>query len=362
VLYRAEPHSDKKAAYSLGFRAPQEAELRISIPVNVDLKTQILPAGEAAVAAAARCLAQGGLVGFPTETVYGLGADAANPEAIARLYQAKGRPAFNPLIAHVGDLASARLVARFDASALRLAEAFWPGPLTLVLPKTADCAVADLATAGLDTVAIRLPAHPVARAILRAFGGPVVAPSANLSGHVSPTTAAHVESDLAGRIDLIVDGGAVAVGVESTIVGCFDTPVLLRPGGVPREAIERILGRALVQPPADADSDSGQPLAPGMLAAHYAPRTPVRLNAERVEADEALLAFGPGTVMGAEAAKAVMNLSTRGDLAEAAAHLFGYLRALDSHGARGIAVMPVPHHGLGEAINDRLRRAAMGRA
>jgi L-threonylcarbamoyladenylate synthase len=362
VLYRAEPHSDKKAAYSLGFRAPQEAELRISIPVKIGLKTQILPAGDAAVAAATRCLAQGGLVGFPTETVYGLGADATNPDAIARLYQAKGRPAFNPLITHVGDLAAARRIARFDALAMRLAEAFWPGPLTLVLPKTADCAVADLATAGLDTVAIRLPAHPVAHAILRAFGGPVVAPSANLSGHVSPTTAAHVESDLAGRIDLIVDGGAVTVGVESTIVGCFDAPMLLRPGGVPRDAIERVLGRALQQPPADPDNDSGQPLAPGMLAAHYAPRTPVRLNAERVEADEALLAFGPRRVAGSEAAKAVLNLSTRGDLAEAATHLFGYLRALDSHGARGIAVMPVPHHGLGEAINDRLRRAAMGRA
>ena len=173
------------------------------------------------MAAAARSLAAGGLVAFPTETVYGLGADATNPAAIARLYQAKGRPAFNPLIAHVGELSAARQIARFDATALALAEAFWPGPLTLVLPKTPDCAVADLATAGLDTVAIRIPAHPVARDILRVFGGPVVAPSANLSGHVSPTTAAHVQSDLAGRIDLIVDGGAVAVGVESTIVGCF---------------------------------------------------------------------------------------------------------------------------------------------
>ena len=187
--------------------------------MNVGLKTQILPAGEAAVTAAARILAEGGLVAFPTETVYGLGADAANPAAIARLYQAKGRPAFNPLIAHVGDIAAARQIARFDAPAMALAEAFWPGPLTLVLPKTPDCAVADLATAGLDTVAIRIPAHPVARAILREFGGAVVAPSANLSGHVSPTTAAHVQSDLAGLIDLIVDGGAVDVGVESTIVG-----------------------------------------------------------------------------------------------------------------------------------------------
>jgi L-threonylcarbamoyladenylate synthase len=189
----------------------------------------------------------------------------------------------------------------------------------------------------------------------------VVAPSANLSGHVSPTIAAHVQSDLAGRIDLIVDGGAVAVGVESTIVGCFDAPMLLRPGGVPRGEIERVLGRALVQPPDDADKDTGQPLAPGMLASHYAPRTPVRLNAGRIEAGEALLAFGSAPVPGVDAATAVMNLSAHCDLAEAAANLFGYLRALDARGARAIAVMPVPHHGLGEAINDRLRRAAMGR-
>src|SRR6202158_6823 len=329
--------------------------------MNVGLKTQILPAGEAAVAAAARCLAAGGLVAFPTETVYGLGADATNPAAIARLYQAKGRPSFNPLIAHVRDLSAGMRIGRFDATAIALAEAFWPGPLTLVLPKTNDCPVADLATAGLDSVAIRVPAHPLAREILRAFGGPVVAPSANLSGHVSPTTAAHVQSDLAGRIDLIVDGGAVAVGVESTIVGCFDEPMLLRPGGVPRGQIERVLGRALVQKSEDADNDAGQPLAPGMLASHYAPRTLVRLDAERIEAGEALLAFGPGAVPGVSAATAVMNLSARGDLTEAAAHLFGYLRALDARGARAIAVMPVPHHGLGEAINDRLRRAAMGR-
>ena len=329
--------------------------------MNVGLKTQILPAGAVATAAAARCLAQGGLVGFPTETVYGLGADASNPEAVARLYQAKGRPAFNPLIAHVSDLAAARRIGHLNVQATALAEAFWPGPLTLVLPKTADCAVADLATAGLDTVAIRIPAHGIALEILRAFGGPVVAPSANLSGHVSPTTAAHVRNDLAGRIDLIVDGGAVAVGVESTIVGCFETPMLLRPGGLPREAIERVLGRALAAMPEDAGHDSPAPLAPGMLASHYAPRTPVRLEAGRVAADEALLAFGPGMVAGSDAAKAVLNLSTRGDLNEAAANLFGYLRTLDTSGAHTIAVMPVPHHGLGEAINDRLRRAAVGR-
>ena len=327
----------------------------------VGLKTQILPATEAAVAAAARVLAEGGLVAFPTETVYGLGADAANPAAIAHLYQAKGRPAFNPLIAHVGDIAAARKIARFDAAATALAEAFWPGPLTLVLPKTHGCAVADLATAGLDTVAIRIPAHPVARDILRTFGGPVVAPSANLSGHVSPTTAAHVQSDLAGRIDLIVDGGPVAVGVESTIVGCFDQPMLLRPGGLPRAEIERVLGRTLVQPPADTETDSGQPLAPGMLASHYAPRAKVRLNAVTLEAGEALLAFGLGAISGIDAASAVMNLSERGDLDEAAANLFGHLRALDGKGVGAIAVMAVPDEGLGEAINDRLRRAAVGR-
>ena len=329
--------------------------------MNVGLTTPILPANEAAVASAARCLAEGGLVAFPTETVYGLGADATNAAAIARLYQAKGRPAFNPLIAHVSDLEAGMRLARFDARAIALARAFWPGPLTLVLPKTKDCTVADLATAGLDTIAIRVPAHPVAREILRAFGGPVVAPSANLSGHVSPTTAAHVQSDLAGRIDLIVDGGAVAVGVESTIVGCFDEPMLLRPGGVPRGEIERVLGRTLLQPPEDAGSVTDQPLAPGMLASHYAPHTRVRLNANDIEAGEALLAFGPAAVPGVDAATAVMNLSARGDLNEAAANLFGYLRALDLSGARVIAVMPVPHHGLGEAINDRLRRAAMGR-
>ena len=329
--------------------------------MNVGLTTRILPANEAAVADAGRCLAGGGLVAFPTETVYGLGADAGNPAAIARLYQAKGRPAFNPLIAHVGDVEAGKRIARFDATALLLAEAFWPGPLTLVLPKTKHCAVADLATAGLDTIAVRIPAHPVARAILRAFGRAVVAPSANLSGHVSPTTAAHVQSDLEGRIDLIVDGGAVSVGVESTIIGCFEQPMLLRPGGLARAEIERVLGRTLKQLPEDAGGDSGQPLAPGMLASHYAPRTKLRLNADSVAPGEALLAFGPATLPGMEAAAVIMNLSPRSNVDEAATHLFGYLRELDAKGARAIAVMPVPQHGLGEAINDRLRRAALGR-
>ena len=326
--------------------------------MNVGLKTQIWAASEAAVAEAARCLRDGGLVAFPTETVYGLGADATNAEAIARLYQAKGRPAFNPLIAHVSDIEAACRIACFDAQARRLAAAFWPGPLTLVLPKTPNCPVADLATAGLDTVAVRVPAHPVAREILRSFGGSVVAPSANLSGHVSPTTAAHVQNDLAGRIDIIVDGGAVDVGVESTIIGCFDTPMLLRPGGIPRIEIERLLGCTLVQPPDDPAGDSGQPLAPGMLASHYAPRTPVRLDADHLKPGEALLAFGANTIAGLDVTAAVMNLSERGDLNEAAANLFGHLRALDAKRTRAIAVMPIPHHGLGEAINDRLRRAA----
>jgi len=333
-------------------------------------ETRRLKASEAAIATAAACLRDGGLVAFPTETVYGLGADATNAAAIARLYAAKGRPAFNPLIAHVAGIAEARLIGRFDATAERLAAAFWPGPLTLVLPKTADCQVADLATAGLDTVAIRVPAHPIAQALLRAVGGPVVAPSANISGHVSPTTAAHVYADLNGRIDLIVDGGPVEVGVESTILGCFDTPVLLRPGGVPSEAIEAVLGTQLARPTPEPAAGDEQPLAPGMLASHYAPRAAVRLEATSVAAGEALLAFGPDALPGAEHAAAVMNLSARGDLTEAATHLFGYLRALDAKAdaksdtktdtkaARVIAVMPIPHDGLGEAINDRLRRAA----
>ena len=329
--------------------------------MNVGLKTQILPAGEAAVAAAACSLAEGGLVAFPTETVYGLGADATNPAAIARLYQAKGRPSFNPLIAHVGDLRAGMRIGRFDARAIALANAFWPGPLTLVLPKTNDCPIADLATAGLDTIAIRVPAHPVARAILRAFGGPVVAPSANLSGHVSPTTAAHVQSDLAGadRPDRRRRRGRGRRRIHHCRMLRRTDAAASR-----RRAARRDRTRARpqsLQPPDDADNDSGQPLAPGMLASHYAPRTRVRLNAERIEAGEALLAFGPAAVPGVDAATAVMNLSARGDLDEAAANLFGYLRALDAKGARAIAVMPVPHHGLGEAINDRLRRAAMGR-
>ena len=308
------------------------------------------------IADAAKILAAGGLVAFPTETVYGLGADATNGQAVARLYAAKGRPAFNPLIAHVADLPAAKRLARFDAAAERLAGAFWPGPLTLVLPKAAGSMVAELATSGLDSIAVRAPDHRVARALLDAFGKPVVAPSANRSGHVSPTTAAHVETDLSGRIDLIIDGGPTPVGVESTIVACLGEPVLLRPGGVPRAIIEAALGRKLADASTGADADT--PLAPGMLASHYAPRTRLRLNATDVRPGEALLAFGVPPAGAAVPADKVRNLSPRGDLIEAAANLFSHLRTLDSLGATAIAVMPIPHEGLGEAINDRLARAA----
>ena len=328
--------------------------------MTAPLVTRVSRADAAAVGDAVHCLKAGGLVAFPTETVYGLGADATNARAVARLYEAKGRPSFNPLIAHVADVAAARALAVFDADAERLAEVFWPGPLTLVLPKTAGCPVAELATAGLETIAVRVPSHPVARKILAAFGKPVVAPSANRSGHVSPTTATHVLADLRGRIDLIVNDGATPIGVESTIIACLGEPVLLRPGGLPRRTIERALGRALAEPACGIAPDD-TPLAPGLLASHYAPRAQLRLEATRVEPGEALLAFGPNLAEGAERAVRVLNLSERGDLIEAAANLFSHLRALDGAGAKAIAAMPIPNEGLGEAINDRLARAAAPR-
>jgi L-threonylcarbamoyladenylate synthase len=334
--------------------------------MTAQASTRVMTARTAAARAAAaeqaaRTLAAGGLVAFPTETVYGLGADATNGGAVARLYEAKGRPSFNPLIAHVADAGTARALARFDAAAERLAAAFWPGPLTLVLPKLDACPVAELATAGLDTIAVRVPSHPLAHAILAALGRPVVAPSANRSGHVSPTTAEHVLADLRGRIELVVDGGPTPVGLESTIVACLHGAMLLRPGALPRAEIERLL--PLADPPAVPAfaADEGEaPLAPGQLASHYAPRARLRLDAESARAGEALLAFGQAP--GAGDAALVLNLSARGDLIEAAANLFSHLRALDAAGVATIAVMPVPHEGLGEAINDRLRRAAAPRA
>jgi len=315
--------------------------------------TRTLKADHAAIAAAAACLKQGGLVAFPTETVYGLGADGGNGEAVARLYAAKGRPAFNPLIAHVSDLAAAHRLAHFDAAAEKLAATFWPGPLTLVLPKREGSGVADLALAGLDSVAVRIPAHPVAQALLAAFGGPVVAPSANRSGHVSPTSSAHVMADLRGRIDLMIDGGPCEVGVESTIVACLGEPTLLRPGGLARDRIEAMLGQAL----AVALIADETPIAPGMLASHYAPKAKLRIDADAPRDGEALLAFG----LAPEFAGTTFNLSPRGDLIEAAANLFSHLRALDAAGATSVAVMRVPQDGLGEAINDRLARAAAPR-
>jgi L-threonylcarbamoyladenylate synthase len=312
--------------------------------------TQLLGATPASIAHAAGVLRAGGLVAFPTETVYGLGADAAQPRAVAGIYEAKGRPSFNPLIAHVLDLAAARREALLPHAAARLAEAFWPGPLTLVAPVAPAGTVCDLARAGLASVALRVPAHPVARALLEAFGGVVVAPSANRSGHVSPVTAAHVAHDLDGRVDVILDGGRAAAGLESTIVSFLgDKPALLRPGAVTREAIEAALGESLV-------AAQGEIVAPGMTAAHYAPRAKLRLDATASKPGEAALDFA-GQLARAGAAE-VLDLSPSGDLTEAAANLFAYLRELDARGVAHAAVAPIPAFGLGEAIRDRLRRAA----
>ena len=304
------------------------------------------------VAAAAALIRAGGLVAFPTETVYGLGADATDALAVAKIFEAKGRPAFNPLIAHVGDLAAAVAQGVFNQDALALARAFWPGPLTLVVPARADCAVCDLARAGLASVALRVPSHPVALALIRAAARPLAAPSANRSGRVSATSAAHAAAQLGGRIDLILDGGPADVGVESTIVACLDgTPRLLRAGGFFRAQIEAVLGRAL------GAAEDGAVTAPGQLASHYAPRGALRLDARGLEAGEAGLDFGGVFAPGPR----VIDLSPNRDLREAAARLFSALHAFDAMGAARIAAAPVPHEGLGEAINDRLTRAAAPR-
>lgn len=320
---------------------------------------RIRPAGDAdALIDAVAALEAGQLVGMPTETVYGLAADATNGEAVARIYAAKGRPSFNPLIAHVADLEAAERLVEFDPVSRRLAEAFWPGPLTLVLPKRADAGVSDLATAGLDTLAVRMPSHPAAHALLKAFGRPVAAPSANRSGHVSATTAGHVASDLGAAVAIVLDAGPSDVGVESTILAATPTGLaLLRAGGLARESIEAIAGMTLESvDPADPEA----PTAPGQLASHYAPGATVRLDALEVLPGEALIAFGPTLPRHAEQAAAVINLSPRGDLIEAAARLFSALRELDGKAAT-IAVAPIPAKGLGEAIVDRLRRAAAPR-
>jgi len=299
-----------------------------------------------AIARAAQALKAGGLVILPTETVYGLAADAGNPRAVAAVYEAKGRPAFNPLIAHVADLATAQRIAKFDARALQLAKRFWPGPLTLVLPIADPSAVCDLARAGLDTVAVRAPGHPLAHALLEAFGGPVVAPSANRSGRPSPTTFLDAIEETGTAAECALDGGPCRIGLESTVVALLDEPRLLRPGAVVRGEIELLIG-----PLSEADSDARR--SPGRLARHYAPNLPVRLDAFTPLPREAFLAFGD-----APSRDHVWNLSPKRDLAEAAANLFAFLRAADRSGASGIAVASIPDEGLGEAINDRLRRAA----
>ncbi len=295
-------------------------------------------------------LQAGGLAALPTETVYGLAANACDSVAVAKIYEAKGRPSFNPLICHVFDVCAACKIGVFDAVALQLADAFWPGPLTLVVPQVEGSDVATLVTAGLQSVAIRVPAHPIVREILQSVAVPLAAPSANPSGRVSPTTAAHVLAGLDGRIDAVLDGGSCAVGVESTIVSCLGpTPVLLREGGVTAEAIEAVLGADLVRSTDVVDA----PVAPGQLPSHYAPRGTVRLNAAKAGDGETLVGFG--SVAGD------LTLSAKGDLTEAAARLFDVFHQLDAMGARKIAVAPVPEEGLGRAINDRLRRAAAPR-
>ncbi len=313
-------------------------------------------ADAASIARAAEILREGGLVAFPTETVYGLGADAASGWAVARIYDAKGRPSFNPLIAHVADIDAARREAVLPEAAVALAQAFWPGPLTLVAPAAPGGSVCELARAGLPSVALRVPDHPVARALIDALGRPLAAPSANRSGHVSPVTAAHVAQDLAGRVDMIIDGGRAAAGLESTIVSfCGPAPALLRPGAIPREKIEKLLGRRL-EAPADAKI-----AAPGMTASHYAPDARLRLEAHELLEGEGALDFGGRLTLQAPPGAIVLDLSPKGDLVEAAANLFAFLRELDARGVTNVAVAHIPERGLGEAINDRLRRAAAPR-
>jgi len=305
----------------------------------------------AAIAKAARILREGKLVAFPTETVYGLGADATNDEAVASIFAAKGRPQFNPLIVHVASAAAAERYGVFDARARALAARFWPGGLTLVMPRVKDCGISWLATAGLETVALRVPAHNIARDLLGTFGGPIAAPSANRSGFVSSTTAQHVSESLGDAVELVLDGGATLHGLESTIVGLIDAkPTLLRPGAIPRGEIETVIGTLGV-----AHDHADAPHSPGRLKRHYATAKPLRLNATSVAGDEALLAFGPAL----KGAAVTLNLSASRDLKEAAANLFAMLRALDRADVRGIAVMQIPADGLGEAINDRLQRAAV---
>jgi len=325
-------------------------QLRQNLPVP-----HTLPSSPTAILEAAEILRRGGLVAFPTETVYGLGADATNADAVAAIFEAKGRPAYNPLICHVANLAAAKRLGEFDARAEKLAHAFWPGALTLIVKRTPDCPAALSVSAGLDTIAIRMPDHELALSLLAETNRPLAAPSANRSGAVSPTNADHVGQSLGDKVDLILDGGNCRIGVESTVLAVDGpVPVLLRPGGVTIEELRDVVGPIDL---ADSD-DASRPKSPGMLESHYAPNLPVRLNAPAANPGEALLAFGPTTP---EVLNAALNLSPDGKLDEAAANLFDYLRALDQDNYTGIAVMPIPDHGIGRAINDRLHRAAAPR-
>jgi len=319
------------------------------------MQGRIVPANEAWIAEAGQMIRAGALVAFPTETVYGLGADATNGEAVARVFAAKGRPSFNPLIVHVSGIEQAVIIGSFSATARRLTEAFWPGPLTLVVPRHETAEVSDLVSAGLPTVAIRAPDHPIARELLKAANRPIAAPSANRSGHVSATRAEHVATDLGDSATLILNGGPTAHGLESTVLSLVgDTPVLLRPGAISIDTIEHVIGEKI-----DRATETGEHLtSPGQLRSHYAPRSRLRLNAVAWQPEDAVLAFGNVTQ---HPSRATINLSPSGDLIEAAANLFAALRALDESGAETIAATPIPREGLGEAINDRLERAAAPR-
>ena len=302
---------------------------------------------DASIAEAAALLRAGELVSLPTETVYGLGANALDDTAVAKIYAAKNRPSFNPLIVHVPDVATARQYAQFNELAEHVAETLWPGPLSIVLPRTKACALSKLVSAGLDTVAVRIPASPHARRLFAVADIPVAAPSANKSNRLSPTEARHVADNFGEEVSLVLDGGPCTVGLESTVLDLStDTPTLLRAGGTAQEALEAVIGRPLVR----AGTDDHSPKSPGMLSRHYAPRTPLRMNAPHAEDGEALLGFG--------AIDGTLNLSPSGDATEAAANLFRYLHELDAMNFTGIAVAPIPEEGLGHAINDRLRRAA----
>lgn len=308
--------------------------------------------GQRDIEAAAQLLRAGKLVAFPTETVYGLGGDATNDRAVAAIYSAKGRPRFNPLICHVAELEKAFALGQFNAEAGKLARAFWPGALTLVVPRAADCPVSLLASAGLDSIALRVPAHPVARRLLAEAGIPIVAPSANPSGAISPTLANHVRANLGNRVAMVLDAGPSTIGIESTIVKCMGGgPVLLRPGGIDKATIEHALGKPLLL----ETMQEGRPEAPGQLEKHYAPRAGVILEGISPRSDVGVLAFGPDVP---DHPGPVRNLSPSGNLEEAAANLFRMMHELDNSGVSTIAVMPIPQQGLGEAINDRLKRAA----